>query len=210
VSLHAWFTPLVGPGEECIDLATCRRFVCWEAGEDEWVTLHYYEAPGPRWIQYSVWSDGGEDLESYREVHGQEVAFELLRVPKFGGRLTPQLEPFRQYGDPETYRAWMSEYSEESGDRPRWDAAAGTFSIGDAPFRRVATQATNQRLILDALERAGWPPGAVSVDIDDRDRLREAIKEMNEWLTPTPFLIRRDQMAVRWLRKGSPNSPKSR
>src|SRR5262249_13287734 len=111
--------------------------------------------------------------------------------------------PFRKYGDFETFTAWVSALPEESGgrDRPRWDAKAGTFSIGDKVVRPVATQATNQRLILDALERAGWPARAVAVGIDDSNKLYEAVREMNDWLKPTPFRIGRDGTMVRWLRK---------
>jgi hypothetical protein len=203
MSFHVWIRPLDGFGEECIDLATCRRFECTVMGRDADHDLVYYEAAGPRWIRYSRYPDSGGDDESYAEVHGQEVAFELLQVPRFGGRLTRELSPFRKYGDLDEYQRWRSGVRDESGqhDRPRWDADAGVFYIGDEAFREVATQAKNQRPILDALEKAGWLPHAVRVNIDDENKLYEAVREMNEWLAPTPFRISREGRKVRWERR---------
>jgi hypothetical protein len=44
------------------------------------------------------------------------------------------------------------------GDRPRWDAAAGELWWHGRLVKRFRHDAANQRLVLDALETAGWPP----------------------------------------------------
>jgi hypothetical protein len=201
MSLYVWFTPLDGLGEQCLDLATCRRFVCAVRGRDADHDLVYYESPDRpvRWFRYTCFPDPDGDAESYAEAGGPEVAYEVLHVARFDGRLTRDLEPYREFGDDAKYTAWIAGTNAESGrdDRPSWDAESGVFRIGGWG-RRVAPQAKKQRQVLDALEAAGWPPHAVPVGIGD---LYETAREIGQWLRPTRFRIARENGAIRWTRR---------
>jgi hypothetical protein len=136
--------------------------------------------------------------EEFQEVQGQEVAHELLQVRKFRGRLTSDLERYREYGDISKYMQWLNELR-EAGDRewPRWDKLERTFYYGDRMYKKLARQSTNQPKVLNALEDAQWHQSGVTVELH-KEQVDETLSEMNMW---APIRFYRDEDKVNWVRK---------
>jgi hypothetical protein len=71
-----------------------------------------------------------------------------------------------------------------AGEPPRWDAAAGQLRWRGLPLKSVRHDATNQRLVLDAFQRQGWPqhidnPFPPGQGLKRKQRLRNAVRALN-------------------------------
>jgi hypothetical protein len=81
-------------------------------------------------------------------------------------------------------------------ERPRWDAELGQLWFAGKCLRTRARPARNQELILSSFEELGWPlriddplPGGGD---DPRARLHDAIRQLNESLSPPLIRFARD------------------
>jgi hypothetical protein len=71
-----------------------------------------------------------------------------------------------------------------AGEPPRWDAAAGQLRWRGLLLKSVRHDATNQRLVLDAFQRQGWPqhidnPFPPGQGLKRKQRLRNAVRALN-------------------------------
>jgi hypothetical protein len=202
-----WFRRLDGFGEECLDLTTCTRYRCREIGEFSDRTLIFYQDKNSRWFKCLGTEDpfrnsSGEwdsvYRETFEEAHREEVAHELLQVPWFRGRLTPDLDEYREYGDHAKYAQWFVKTPRADGrEWPRWDSRERTFYCGATRYKVLATQAKNQCLVMEALESAKWQQSGVTVKLH-HETLLETLKEMGKWLVDTPIYLYRNGDQIGW------------
>jgi hypothetical protein len=81
---------------------------------------------------------------------------------------------------------------------PVWNDKVGTLSVHGRSVLRLAKPAKNQRAILNAFERNGWPswianPIEPTYPKDENQRLGDAVYGLNRSLGPdAPLQFRRD------------------
>ena len=188
MSEYIWLPASDGVGEIAVDLHKCRRF--WVQAYDPhrfekgltYYMLQEERRDEVRWIESTVDEEiiEGPDgfhmgvITPYRFVDPREVAHGLLKHKRYKDQLPPQLQKFREFGDPAVFREWQEECWERDenheGDqtgmemaglqkpKPRWDRETMEFSIDGILYRKIRRVKYNEQLIiLDAFEKANWP-----------------------------------------------------
>lgn len=187
-----WFELLGSIGEEAIDLAGCRRFAVVRPGDDiEQCREVYYKTPDEKWIKYvEYFEQFGQPTEQIRpsvfrrQCAPQDVANALLSVPTYGGRLPPELEEYRQYGDPKIFDLWRERtiqalpvIAADHGDtRPIY---RGNVLYYKGEVCKEFKKPSSQEDIVDAFSAKGWPR-KVHVRMSRR-YLAYTVKDMNKW-----------------------------
>jgi hypothetical protein len=76
--------------------------------------------------------------------------------------------------------------SKEEGDTPVWDSATGELRFLSCLVRRFRNAASDQRAVLDAFQRQGWPervkdplPHSGEEGLNVKKRLRDTVKNLN-------------------------------
>jgi hypothetical protein len=80
---------------------------------------------------------------------------------------------------------------------PGWDAVTGLLCWRGRVLKRVRADAVNERCLLDAFERQGWPewidnPLSRKDGVNRKRRLRETVKALNCGLDPPAIRFRTD------------------
>ncbi|WP_068420373.1 hypothetical protein [Planctomyces sp. SH-PL62] len=189
-----------------IDLHECRWFHVRSFDPDVGATgLSYYMTRDGRWIGCEEEEDLIDEstrgpvfgiTRSYFETRPEEVAHALLEDVTNRGRLCPELEPYREFGDFGTYHEWerrlwqLEDDPEERGRyaRPRWDQESRRLYLGTAICLEYARRADNQFILLEAFESARWPESIPS-PFRSVFQLNQTIKDIGRKL-PKPAPLR--------------------
>jgi hypothetical protein len=212
---YIWYSPLDGHGALAVNLFECRWFNVQsyhpEDGAD--YGLDFYMCRDGRWIQCTEDEDYiGDDAKgpkfivtkSYREVHPISVAHGLLsrryaRIP-----LPPELERYREFGDPQKYSRWLWDQSEDGGGansaiaRPKWDDESLSLSVDGLVCRTFKRRTNNNQIhILASFESLGWPE-FIPDPFRNETKLKDTVKDFNGGCKQGPFRLRRDKLLVGW------------
>lgn len=87
--------------------------------------------------------------------------------------------------------------------KPRWDAVRGELWLGQQLCKRFRQPAANQRLLLDAFEKQGWParikdPLPWGPDDDPRQRLADTVRRLNQHNSFLRFELDGTSQGVLW------------
>ncbi|MGO8902388.1 MAG: hypothetical protein ACLQU5_29180 [Isosphaeraceae bacterium] len=217
MSEYVWYYPLDGFGMLAVDLHECRWFhvQSYDAQNGADYGLEFYLTRDGRWIQCKEDEDMIEEkadgpvfglTQSYREVHPVEVARELLSRERYKGRLCPELEPYREFGDFKRYGEWLQskwdsdDESEGIGrhTRPKWNPDAKILYFGTVVCLKYAKRAANQFKILDAFESAHWPENIRS-PFRDETQLAQTVRDIKAKLPkPSPVRFGYGQNLASW------------